>query len=157
MATPNLHITLLRPPIIQILRAAGFHSTRPAVLDTLTDIASRYLLLLASSTAQHATNSHPAEPTANLDDIIMALSEAGALKPQLSRTEEDMQGEEDMRGLEAFLSWFSGPANTEIRRVAGFIAGEGEIVDEESLEKEDYLTGAIYIFCLPFESGDGTC
>ncbi|KAM5451178.1 hypothetical protein MaudCBS49596_003883 [Microsporum audouinii] len=140
MATPDLHISLLRPPVIQILRAAGFHSTRPAVVDTLTDMASRYLLLLASSTAQHAANSHAVCPIPTLDDTLMALQDVGALRPQISRLEEDRCGEEDMRALEAFLSWFTGPVNTEIRRVCGFIAGEGEVVDEDSLEKEDYLS-----------------
>ncbi|EGE00097.1 bromodomain associated protein [Trichophyton tonsurans CBS 112818] len=140
MTTPDLHISLLRPPVIQILRAAGFHSTRPAVVDTLTDLAGRYLLFLASSTAQHAINSHAVCPTPTLDDILMALQDVGALRPQMSRLEEDHRGEEDMRALEAFLAWFSGPMNTEIRRVCGFIAGEGEVVDEDFLEKEDYLT-----------------
>jgi len=45
------HHHLLRPAIIHILRAAGFHSTRPSVLDTLTDLAARYLSLLAQRTA----------------------------------------------------------------------------------------------------------
>ncbi|KAK2748787.1 hypothetical protein FQN57_000368 [Myotisia sp. PD_48] len=140
MATPSIHGSLLRPPALQILRAAGFHSTRPTVVDTLTDLASRYLQLLAASTAQHAINNHAIDPTPTLDDVLMALQELGALRPQLSRLEEDRAGEEDMRGLESFLAWFSGPVNKEIRRVAGFIPGVGEVVDEDSLEKEDYLT-----------------
>ncbi|RAL66677.1 hypothetical protein DID88_006359 [Monilinia fructigena] len=37
MATPQaLHHALLRPSILHILRAAGYHSTRPSVLDTAT-------------------------------------------------------------------------------------------------------------------------
>lgn len=157
MATPDLHISLLRPPVIQILRAAGFHSTRPAVVDTLTDLASRYLLLLASSTARHAINSHPICPTPTLDDILMALQDVGALRPQMSRLEEDYRGEEDMRALEAFQAWFSGPVNTEIRRVCGFIAGEGEVVDEDSLEKEDYLSGMLHskLLCALFPKNLG--
>lgn len=109
-------------------------------------MASRYLLLLASSTAQHAANSHAVCPIPTLDDTLMALQDVGALRPQISRLEEDRCGEEDMRALEAFLSWFSGPVNTEIRRVCGFIAGEGEVVDEDSLEKEDYLSGMFPFF-----------
>jgi len=140
MSAPNLHISLLRPPIIQILRAAGFHSARSAVIDTLTDIASRYLLLLATSAMNQAANSHADNPSPNLDDVALALQEAGALRPQLSGMEEEMRGEEDMRGLESFLAWFSGPSNREIRRVAGFLPSEGDVVDADSLEKEDYLT-----------------
>jgi transcription initiation factor TFIID subunit 3 len=140
MSGPNFHNALLRPPIIQILRATGFHSTRPSVLDTLTDIAARYIMLLGSSAADHAINSHPDDPVPNLDDIRLALQDAGALRPQMRDAEETWRGEEDLRGLEAFLSWFSGPANREIRRIAGFLPSEGDMIDAESLEKEDYLT-----------------
>ncbi|KMU88853.1 bromodomain associated domain-containing protein [Coccidioides immitis H538.4] len=141
MSTPDLHHCFLRPPIIQILRAAGFHSARPAVIDTLTDIAGRYLLLLASSTVDHTLNSHSEDPVPTLDDVLMAFNDVGALRPQKTRLEEVHEGKEDMRGLESFLTWFSGPANTEIRRIAGFIPSEGDVVDVESMGKEDYLTG----------------
>ncbi|EAS36095.1 bromodomain associated protein [Coccidioides immitis RS] len=140
MSTPDLHHCFLRPPIIQILRAAGFHSARPAVIDTLTDIAGRYLLLLASSTVDHTLNSHSEDPVPTLDDVLMAFNDVGALRPQKTRLEEVHEGKEDMRGLESFLTWFSGPANTEIRRIAGFIPSEGDVVDVESMGKEDYLT-----------------
>ncbi|KAL1997779.1 hypothetical protein VTN02DRAFT_787 [Thermoascus thermophilus] len=140
MSGPNLHNALLRPPVIQILRAAGFHSTRPSVLDTLVDIAARYLLLLASSAADHANNSHPDIPAPTLEDVRLALEDAGALRPQMRGTEEAWRGEEDLRGLEGFLGWFTGPVNREIRRIAGFVPSEGDVIDADSLEKEDYLT-----------------
>ncbi|KAL2372949.1 hypothetical protein RJ035_002152 [Blastomyces gilchristii] len=152
MSAPNLYHTLLRPPVIQILRAAGFHSASPAVVDTLTDLTARYLILLASFTSDHANNSHDEIPIPNLHDVIMALRDAGALKPQMSLSEEVLRGEEDMRGLEAFMAWFSGPVNKEIRRVAGFIPSEGDVVDEDTLEKEDYLTGTSSEKCLCFET-----
>ena len=148
MSAPNLHISLLRPPIIQILRAAGFHSARSAVIDTLTDIASRYLLLLATSAVDHATNSHPDNPSPNMDDLVLALQDAGAIRPQMSGMEEEGRGEEDMRGLETFLAWFSGPSNREIRRVAGFLPSEGDVGDADSLEREDYLTGLYFAISL---------
>ncbi|KAI9651833.1 MAG: hypothetical protein M1831_007543 [Alyxoria varia] len=51
-ATPNdLHLRLLRPSIIHILRASGFHSTKPLVLDTVTELCARYLHLIAKETA----------------------------------------------------------------------------------------------------------
>lgn len=141
MSGPSaLHNALLRPPIIQILRAAGFHSTRPSVLDTVVDLAARYLQLLASSAADHANNSHPDAPAPTLDDIRLALQDAGALRPQMRDTEEAWRGEEDLRGLEGFLSWFTGPVNREIRRIAGFVPSEGDVIDPDSLEKEDFLT-----------------
>lgn len=135
-----LHNALLRPPIIQILRAAGFHSTRPSVLDTLADITGRYLLLLGSSAAEHAANSHPDDPAPTLADIQLALEDVGALQPQMKGFEEDWRQEEDMRGIDALLSWFSGPVNREIQRIAGFIPSEGDVVDADLVEKEDFLT-----------------
>ncbi|OKL58703.1 hypothetical protein UA08_06020 [Talaromyces atroroseus] len=136
----SLHNALLRPPIIQILRAAGYHSTRPSVLDTLADLTARYLILLGSSAAEHAANSHPDDPVPTLADILLALQDTGALRPQMKEFEEDWRGEEDTRGLDAFMAWFTGPANREIRRIAGYIPSEGDVVDADLLEKEDYLT-----------------
>lgn len=136
----NIQNALLRPPIIQILRAAGFHATRPSVLDTMTDLVANYLMILASSATAHASNAHPDDPTPVLEDIYQALQDAGALRPQLRDWEEDWQGEEDTRGLDSFLNWFSGSANREIRRIAGFLPSEGDMLDPASLEKEDFLT-----------------
>lgn len=140
MSNHNLHNALLRPPIIQILRAQGFHSTRPSVLESLADLTGRYIMLLASSTATHAANAHPDDPIPALEDIYQALQDAGAIRPQLREWEEEWAGEEDLRGLEGFLGWITGPAHREIRRIGGFVPSEGDMVDPEAVEKEDYLT-----------------
>lgn len=140
MSGHNLHNALLRPPIIQILRAQGFHSTRPSVLETLADLTGRYLMILASSTAAHAANAHPDDPSPALEDIYQALQDAGALRPQLREWEEEWAGEEDLRGLESLIGWITGPAHHEIRRIAGFVPSEGDMIDPDAVEKEDYLT-----------------
>ncbi|KAJ5625417.1 hypothetical protein N7510_001726 [Penicillium lagena] len=140
MSGPNLHNALLRPPIIQILRAQGFHSTRPSVLETLSDLTARYMMILASSTASHAANAHPQDPSPVLEDIYQALQDAGALRPQLREWEESWAGEEDMRGLESLLNWITGPTHREIRRIAGFVPSEGDMVDPDAIAKEDFLT-----------------
>ena len=140
MSGHNLHNALLRPPIIQILRAQGFHSTRPSVLESIADLTGRYLMILASSTAAHASNSHPDYPAPVLEDVYQALQDAGAIRPQLREWEEEWAGEEDMRGLETILGWITGPAHREIRRIAGFVPSEGDMVDPDAIEKEDYLT-----------------
>ena len=67
-AQNKFHSHLLRPAIIHILRAQGFHSTRPSVLDTITDLAARYLSLLAQRTAyfvydRTTTSSNPPDPS----------------------------------------------------------------------------------------------
>lgn len=140
MSGQNLHSALLRPPIIQILRAQGFHATRPSVVESLADLTGRYLMILASATAAHAANAHPEDPSPVLEDVYQALQDAGALRPQLREWEEDWAGEEDLRGLDSLLGWITGPAHREIRRIAGFVPSEGDMVDPDAIEKEDFLT-----------------
>ena len=122
-STPSpFHLSLLRPPVLQILRAYGFTTARPSVVDSVVDLASRYLLLLASTTAQYA-RSHSltlsAENEVSITDLRLALTSAGALYPQISALEEGVLGHEDLRGIEGFTNWCTGPANREIRRIAG--------------------------------------
>ncbi|KAJ5999761.1 hypothetical protein N7481_000170 [Penicillium waksmanii] len=140
MSGHNLHNALLRPPIIQILRAQGFHSTRPSVLESISDLTARYMMILASATAQHAANAHPEDPVPEIEDVYQALQDAGAIRPQLREWEEEWAQEEDMRGLDSLLGWITGPAHREIRRIAGFVPSEGDMVDPDAIEKEDYLT-----------------
>lgn len=152
MTSADIHTSLLRPAVLQILRAAGFTHARPAVVDTATDLAARYLLLLASSTAQNAFVTHNSYvPT--IQDIRLALSEAGALFPQMGAGEEQMKepveidGElvpfEHLRGVWAFVEWAQGDANKHIRRIAGFGGDEMNVeqIAAGTDEKEDYLTG----------------
>ena len=145
MSSRVLYTSLLRPPVLHILRAAGFHATRPAVLDTLVDLAARYLALLATTTASHAIINHN-EATPSIIDVRMALQDIGALRPQISIMEEQFRDEEDMRGVEAFISWMEGESNKEIRRIAGLAGSEGEVVGAEAMDgKEDFLTGELII------------
>ena len=141
MSPGTLHNSLLRPSVLHILRAAGFHSTRPAAIDTLVDLAARYLDLLARQTAAHAISNHnDCVPT--VTDVRMALQDVGALRPQIGIMEEQTRGEEDMRGMDAFLKWIVGEESKEIKRIAGMLAAGGEEVDVEiGIEREDFLTG----------------
>ncbi|ATZ57957.1 hypothetical protein BCIN_15g04590 [Botrytis cinerea B05.10] len=128
MATPQaLHHALLRPCVLHILRAAGYHSTRSSVLDTITDLAARYMYILAQSTAAHADLNH-ADLDITISDVRMAMQDCGALMPEKAIEEQEFYGEEDMRGVEGFLAWAMGEGNKEIRRIA--LADGGE----------DYLT-----------------
>ncbi|KAI9760723.1 MAG: hypothetical protein M4579_001461 [Chaenotheca gracillima] len=114
----SLYRSLLRPPILHILRAAGFHSTRPSVLDTLVDLTARYLELLAGSAAANA-DLPSAPPT--LVDIRLAMQECGVFAPQHNIAEDFAwyETDEDLRGVEAFRDWVQGDGNREIRRIAG--------------------------------------
>ena len=139
--SPNaLQDSLLRPSILYILRAAGFNATRPAALDTLVDLASRYIVLLASQTASHAfANHNDVVPT--VMDVRMALQDVGALRPQIGIMEEQSRNEEDTRGMDAFLKWMTGDESREIRRIAGMVGSEGDVDVEAGSEREDFLTG----------------
>lgn len=124
---PSMFHAFLRPSILQILRATGYHSTRPAVLDTLTDIAARYLTLLCEKTAGNAANNHGDAGDYDVVDVRMALQEVGALLP-----DQAWRREEDMRGVEEFIGWFTGPRMKEMMEM-----GSG---DTES-DATDYLAG----------------
>lgn len=130
----SLHHSLLRPCVLHILRAAGYHSTRPSVLDALTDLTARYLIILAQSTVRHASLNH-SEPELALEvsvqDVRMAMQDCGVLGPEMMMEEQEFDGMEDTRGVDEFISWAMGPKAQEIQRIA--FEGNGEV-------KEDYLT-----------------
>jgi transcription initiation factor TFIID subunit 3 len=129
---PSLFHALLRPSILQILRSTGYHSTRPAVLDTLTDIAARYLALLCQKAASHAQHNHGESGDFTVADVRMALQDAGALGPQRVLTEDEWMGEEDVRGVEEFVRWFAG---ARMKEMMEFGNGDGES------DATDYLMG----------------
>ena len=165
MSTASIHHALLRPAVLQILRAVGFHSARPSVVDTLTDITARYLTLLATRTAAHAFENHN-DYTPDITDVRLALVDSGLLVPSLTATEEAWKeilrkpldnipernglrameaarrDEEDTNEIAQFIEWFRGPVHFETKRIAGLVAEEGQAVElEEVTGKEDYLTG----------------
>lgn len=105
------------------------------MLDTLTDLAARYMFLLAQTTARHASVNHN-EPELSLEisiqDVRMAMQDCGALIPEKVIEEQEFYGQEDTRGVDAFVAWAVGKVNSEIRRVA---------LEGSDGAKEDYLTG----------------
>ena len=103
------------------------------MLDTLTDLAARYMYLLAQSAVTHATINQT-ELEITVQDVRMAMQDCGALAPEKVLEEQEFDGEEDIRGVDDFLAWATGAGNREIRRVA-LEGGDGA--------KEDYLTGLL--------------
>ncbi|KAL8920163.1 MAG: hypothetical protein Q9208_006409 [Pyrenodesmia sp. 3 TL-2023] len=157
MAPTALHSSLLRPPILHILRAAGFHATKPEVLDTLVDLATRYLSMLASKAAAHAQENHN-DLIPDITDVRMALEDVGAFQPQISAMEERITGKEDMRGVGAFIKWMKGKENREIRRIAGLVDTEGLLPGLDApMEKEDFLTcmGRVFLASQLSADSDG--
>jgi transcription initiation factor TFIID subunit 3 len=151
---PPLFHALLRPAVLQILRATGYHSAKTSVLDSVTDLAARYFLHLCQLTAVYAAHNHdeppllratapgpgpanqnPAIPAPTVVDVRMALQRVGALLPERVDEEQEYLGEEDTRGVEAFVAWAMGSLNREIKRIA--LDGEDEA--------GDYLDGELPI------------
>jgi len=136
---PFLFHSLLRPAVLQILRATGYHSAKTSVLDAMTDLAARYFFNLCQLTALYAANNHEFAPDGDggfelaptVIDVRMALQRAGALLPEKSEEEQDYLDMEDTRGLDDFLAWAMGPMNKEIKRIA--LDGNDEA--------DDYLNG----------------
>jgi transcription initiation factor TFIID subunit 3 len=164
MSSTRLQNALMRPAVLQILRAAGFHNTSGATLDVVTDLAIRYLSLLASTTAQYAFNNHN-DYIPTIQDVRMALTEVGALRPQMSVLEERAKGAvnadrhdaafEDMRGVDGFVNWAKGSTNREIRRIAGHASGPGDVVEVGILDDtEDYVTSMIAVFARSSDDAD---
>ncbi|AEO65901.1 7e5e1587-4992-40a8-85cf-e9ae921c28fd [Thermothielavioides terrestris] len=134
---PPLFHSFLRPAVLQILRATGYHGAKISVIDSVTDLAARYLLHLCQLTALFAAHNNdepppllypdgssaasvnPVVPAPTIVDVRMALQRAGALLPERCVQEQEyLGGEEDMRGVEAFIAWATGPLNREIARIA---------------------------------------
>lgn len=126
----------LRPPILQILRATGYHSTSPAVLDAITDLAARYLSVLCERTAEHATHRRGDAGDFSIPDVRLALSDAGALLPDRMPAQQEWEGEEDLRGVEEFVRWFSGQR---MREITDFAQGDGEFDEMDYLNGEEAL------------------
>lgn len=102
------------------------------MLDSLTDLAAKYLQVLCEKTASNAINNHGDAADYSVVDIRLALQEAGALAPERLATEQDWIGEEDTRGVDEFLEWFSGQRMKELMEIG---SGDGEA------DATDYLNG----------------
>lgn len=134
MTTSAIFHAFLRPAILQILRATGFHSTKPAVLDSLTDLAARYMLALCESTAKHATDNEGDAADFSAVDVRLALQDVGAFLPSSGKVDEDgeWRGDDDTRGIDEFIAWFS---SQRMKQLLEFGNSEGDT------EATDYLNG----------------
>jgi transcription initiation factor TFIID subunit 3 len=143
MSDPDLNFALLRITASQALRSAGITSTRPSVLDAVTDLLSRYLVLLGSTTRAIAERSNRSQ--AELCDVRMAMEDVGLLRPivlfgaeargedgragdggEQEEDEEDEDEDEDCAAVDALVEWFRGPQAAEMRRVAGVGTPKGD-------------------------------
>ncbi|CAP69520.1 uncharacterized protein PODANS_1_11800 [Podospora anserina S mat+] len=80
--TPAYFQALLRPAVLQILRATGYHAMKPSVLDFVTQLAAAYLDRLCFLTAKHATlNSHALDGFTDEDEILFELNNGTFIAP----------------------------------------------------------------------------
>jgi transcription initiation factor TFIID subunit 3 len=111
----------------------GYHSAKAAVLDSLTDLAARYMLALCQATAIHAAHNSRESSVPSIIDVRMALQDVGALLPERPEGEQEFTWVEDLRGVDEFIGWMRGPLNREIKRIA--LDGNDEA--------DDYLNGGL--------------
>ncbi|KAF2132585.1 hypothetical protein P153DRAFT_283657 [Dothidotthia symphoricarpi CBS 119687] len=164
MSQHDLFLNLLRPAVLHILRATGFHYGKPSAVDTVVDLTARYLSLLAERTAYNAFSNHN-DLTPDVTDVRMAMQDCGLLVPTMTAGEElwkeilrkpleDYNAEtgaradeekrrdaEDTADVNEFIAWVEGEQNKDIRRIAGtykpVAINPTEQLDQ--LEMEDYL------------------
>ena len=84
---PPLFHALLRPAVLQILRATGYHSAKTSVLDSVTDLAARYFLHLCHLTALYATHNNTHGNDSDSDQPPPLL----LLPPTTTTSEEELQ------------------------------------------------------------------
>ncbi|KAJ4372425.1 hypothetical protein N0V83_004199 [Neocucurbitaria cava] len=164
MSQNDLFQNLLRPAVLHILRATGFHHGKPSAVDTVVDLTARYLSLLAERTAYNAYSNHN-DLTPDITDVRMAMQDCGLLVPTMTageelwkeilrkpldeynanttarENEEARRDAEDTADVHEFIEWVMGEQNKEIRRIAGTYKPVATNPTEQldQLEMEDYL------------------
>ncbi|KAI1390130.1 uncharacterized protein F4822DRAFT_400949 [Hypoxylon trugodes] len=150
--TPSTHANpdelfhaLLRPAILQILRAQGYYSSTPQVADAVTELAARYMVTVAERAVHQAgindETGAPAIP--DLVDVRLALDHCGAFMPERDFASQLITREEDTRGVDDFIRWATGKKNQKIRKVAALDKPTVAEVGVEGVEEQretDYLS-----------------
>ncbi|KAK8056130.1 hypothetical protein PG993_001357 [Apiospora rasikravindrae] len=126
---------LLRPAILQILRAQGYYACSPAVLDNVTELAGRHLTELADRTARFMETNSEATLQPTLSDARMAMEQCGVFAPTRLHTAQVWTDDEDTSGVEDFISWAEGPKNAKIRKVAQAISEPTGLEDADAAEE----------------------
>ncbi|KAI0383715.1 hypothetical protein F5Y04DRAFT_19590 [Hypomontagnella monticulosa] len=140
----EIHHALLRPAVLQILRAQGYYSSTPATVDALTELTANYFTAISRSTAQHAgLNNEVGSPSIpDIVDVRLAFEECGVLWPEREFTSQELRGEEDTRGIDEFIRWAKGKKNQRIRKVAALDKpAAGDVVEGVEEQRDtDYLS-----------------
>lgn len=139
VTSTQFYHALLRPTVLQILRAQGYYSCTPAVLDVVTDLVARHLMALCEQTARNSENlPWPTQPT--IVEVRKALEESGVFGPIRTHTAEQWATKEDTSGVDSFISWAKGEKNRKIRKVAGALQEQNDLDEAADEPVTDYLS-----------------
>lgn len=142
VTSTQFYHALLRPTVLQVLRAQGYYSCTPAVLDFVTELVASYLMVLCEKTARNSENlPEPTRPT--IVEVRKALEESGAFGPIPMHTAEQWATKEDTRGVDSFISWAKGEKNAKIRKVAGALQEQNDLDEATDEPVTDYLSGKL--------------
>ncbi|KXJ95513.1 hypothetical protein Micbo1qcDRAFT_200903 [Microdochium bolleyi] len=140
----EIHHALLRPVILQILRAQGYYTSTPRTIDTLTELTGNYITAISKQVVYHAADNNPEALEPSIMDVRMALEDCGALPGSRPVDLDMIDGEEDTHGVDEFIAWATGKKNQRIRKIAGLGTGPtaptGEAGEEVEEPPTDYLS-----------------
>lgn len=152
----EIHHALLRPVILQILRAQGYYTSTPRTIDTLTELAGNYITAISKQVVYHAADNNPEALEPSIVDVRMALEDCGALPGSCAADQDMIDGEEGMHAVDDFIAWTMGKKNQRIRKIAGLGTGASAPLGEGEEEVEepptDYLSGRLRL-----ETVSGIC
>ncbi|KAF3938537.1 hypothetical protein ABW19_dt0207788 [Dactylella cylindrospora] len=125
-SSEQFFFSLLKISAAQMLRHAGLAGSRPSVLDAVTDMTARYLVLLGE-TAKTITESSN-RTHSELSDVLSAMEHVGLLKP-LTIFNPDL---DDTRAIDNFITWAKSPEIEELRKIAGVVTVEVDETEEDA-------------------------
>ncbi|KAK9770627.1 putative Bromodomain associated domain-containing protein [Seiridium cardinale] len=136
MTYKKFHLALLRPAILQILRAQGYYTCKPTVLEFFTEIVADYIFNTAVATRRAMEHNHPETPEVTLPDLRQGLEYMGAFnRDENKREDREYAGDSELRGIEQFKAWFDEKQNQRITRIAEAFAQTGLLLEAPPLEE----------------------
>lgn len=136
MTYKKFHLALLRPAILQALRAQGYYTCKPSVLEFFTEIVADYIYNTATATRNAMEHNHPDTPEVTLPDLRQGLEYMGAFtRDENKREDRNFDGDPELRGIQNFKDWFDGKQNQRMTRIAEAFNQTGLLLEAAPLEE----------------------
>ncbi|KAH6660015.1 hypothetical protein BKA67DRAFT_530135 [Truncatella angustata] len=136
MTYSKFHLALLKPVVLQILRATGYYTTKPSVLEALTELVADYIFNTAVAARKAMEHNHPESPEMTLPDLRIGLEYMGAFNHDENKREDrDFDGDKGLRGIHDFKAWFDGKHNSRLTRIAEAFQQSGVLLEAPPLEE----------------------